>query len=258
LKTHISFTQSHIRARIIGSILIVIGMIFLVNPTSLNIKIGFVSIFTGIFMIFMITEKSILEKISDAQVEVNSDTVKKILKDFNLKGNAVFLPKSDVLTEERILIPPNESGIIKIPNVAQNTIFLRGVNRENLGILIPPSGLKLLNEIDKEGTFENAGIENIEERLQIFVGMNLLKSVSLRKLQNGWYLVIEKPLFSSNGSDLHKQFPCPICSAIITAITRSLNQKLRIYHVTQNGEKIEFHLNIIKMRNNRGMKRADI
>jgi len=258
LKIRISFTQSYIRARILGIILIVIGVIFLINPTSLNIKIGFVSIFTGIFMIFMITEKSILEKISDAQVEVNLDTVKKILKDFNLKGNAVFLPKSDILPEERILIPPNESGIIKIPNVAHNTVFLTGADGENLGMLVPPAGLKLLKEIDKEGNFENAGIENIEERLQIFVGMNLLKSVSLKKLQNGWYLVVEKPLFCSNGPNLHRQFPCPTCSAIITAITRSLNQKLRIYRTTQNGEKIAFHLNIIKMRNNRGMKRADV
>jgi len=250
LKTRISFTQSHIRARILGSILIVIGVIFLVNPTSLNIKIGFVSIFTGIFMIFMITEKSIHEKISDTQVEINLDTVEKILKDLKLKGNAVFLPKSDILNEERILIPPNESGVIKIPNATHDFLLLTGKDREKLGIFIPPAGLKLLNEIDKEGHFENAGIENIEERLQIFIGLNLLKSVSLRKIQNGWNLIIEKPLFCNNNPNLHKQFPCPVSSAIITAITRSLNQKLRIYNVTQNRGKIEFHLNIIKLRNN--------
>jgi len=248
LKKHLSITQSYTRAKIIGVILITIGAVFLINPTSLNIKIGFIAIFTGILMIFMITEKSMPEKISDAQVEENLDTIKKILKKFNLKGNAIFIPKSDNLTEERILIPPNESGIIKIPYIDSDTVFLTGKDEKNLGITIPPAGLKLLKEIDKFGDFEKTEIENIEEKLQIFVGMDLLKSVSIRQQKNGWYLELEKPLFCSNGQDLHRQYPCPTCSAIITAITRSLNQKLRIYSAIQNGEKITYHLNIMKKR----------
>jgi hypothetical protein len=199
-------------------------------------------------MIFMITEKSMPEKISDAQVEENLDTIKKILKKFDLKGNAIFIPKSDNLTEERILIPPNESGTIKIPYIDSDTVFLTGKDEKNLGISIPPAGLKLLKEIDKNGDFEKTEIENIEEKLQIFVGMDLLKSVSIRQHKNGWYLELEKPLFCSNGKDLHRQYPCPTCSAIITAITRSLNQKLRIYSATQKGEKITYHLNVMKKR----------
>jgi hypothetical protein len=252
LKKRLSISQSHIRAKIIGTIFIIIGIVFFVNPTTLNIKIGFIAIFIGTFMIFIITEKSIPKQLSDAQVEENLDTIKKILKDFNLKGNAIFLPKSDNLTEERILIPPNESGTIKIPNINNNTVFLTGEDEKNLGITVPPSGLKLLDEVEKNGDFKNIEIENIEEKLQIFVGMNLLKSLSLKKQKNGWYLELEKPLFCSNGQDLHRQYPCPTCSAIITAITRSLNQKLRIYSTSQNGEKIKYHLNIMKKKIKQG------
>jgi hypothetical protein len=200
----------------------------------------------------MITEKSVTKKISEAQVEENLETVKKILKNLNLKGNAIFLPKSDNLTEERILIPPNNSGIVKIPNIDNNNVILTGMDEKILGITVPPSGLKLLQEIDKNGDFEKTDIEHLEEKLQIFVGMNLLKSLSFRKQKSGWYLEVEKPLFSSNGQNIQNQYPCPTCSAVITAITRSLNQKIRIYMATQIGEKISFYLNIMERKNESG------
>jgi len=203
-------------------------------------------------MIVMITEKSIPKKISDAQAEGNLDIIKKMLKDLDLNGSAVFLPKSDILTEERILIPPNKEGVIEIPDVHDNTLFLRGINGKNLGISLPPAGLTLLKEIEKNAKFENTEIENINEKLQIFVGMDLLKSVSFRQLQNGWSLEVTKPMFSNNGHNIHNQYPCPICSAVIIAITRSIKEKIRIYNVTQNGEKIIFHLNIMKQRIKQG------
>ena len=203
-------------------------------------------------MIFMITERSIPKNASDAQIEGHMDVVKKIIKELNLNGNAVFLPKSNNLNEERILIPPKKSGIVKIPNINNDDIFLRGADGGNLGVSLPPSGLKLLKEIEKDGDFENTDIENIEEKLQTFVGLNLLKSVSFKKHQSGWKLEIDKPMFCNNGQSLHMQYPCPICSAVITAITRALNEKIRIYGTTFDGEKITYHINFIRKKIKRG------
>jgi hypothetical protein len=200
----------------------------------------------------MITEGSISKKTSDAQIEGNMDTVTKIIKDLNLNGNAIFLPKSDKLTEERILIPPNQKGIVKIPSITNDNIILKGKNGENLGISLPPAGLKLLNEIEKNEDFKYIETENIEEKLQKFVGMNLLKSVSLKKLKSGWKLELEKPAFCRNGQTTHQQYPCPTCSAAILAITRTFNDKIRIYNTVANGEKITHYLNILKRKNSRG------
>jgi len=240
--------ESYIRARIIGIMLIIIGAIFLTNPTALNIKIGFILILLGIFMIFMITEKSIPKKISDVQVEGNMDTVNKIIKEFDLEGNAIFLPRTGALTDERIFIPPNKSGVLKIPNIKDNNIILTSEDGKNLGISVPPAGLKLLKEIEKDNAFKNMTIDNLEEKLQLFVGMNLVKSISFKKQQYGWVLEIEKHVSYDNDQKFHNQYPCPICSAIITMITRVLNEKIRIYNTTYNGRKITFHLNIIKKK----------
>ena len=245
-KQHFQSNNSNTRAKIIGVILIIIGAIFLLNPTDLNIKIGFIFMYLGLFMIFLITEKSIPKKISDALIEVNIDTVNKLTKELNLQGNAIFLPKSENLTEERIFIPPNKSGVLKIPEINDDNIILIGQDEKILGIAIPPSGLKLLNEIEKDKAFKNIKIENLEEKLQLFVGLNLLKSISFKKQKNGWNLEIENIRFNNDNYKQNNQYPYPICSAAITMITRVLNERNRIYLTTYDGKKITFHLNLIK------------
>lgn len=251
MKLHLYILESNTREKIIGVILIIMGVALFVNPTPLNIKLSFTSIFIGIFII-IITEGSISKKTSDAQIEGNMDTVNKIIKDLNLNGNAIFLPRSDKHTEERILIPPNQKGIVKIPSMTNNNIILKGKNGENLGISLPPAGLKLLNEIEKNEDFKNIETENIEEKLQKFVGMNLLKSVSLKKLKSGWKLELEKPVFCNNGQTIHKQYPCPTCSAAILAITRTFNDKIRIYTTISNGKNMTYYLNLLRRKNTQG------
>ena len=229
------------------------GLCFFINPTSLNIKIGFASILIGIFTMFMLTKKTITQKISNEQIEGNIDTIKNIIKTLQIKGNAVFLPKTDILTEERILIPQSNNATIKIPKIQNDSVFLTTENGKNLGISIPPSGLKLINEIEKEEKFETTKIKNLEEKLQRFVGMDLVKSLSLKQVKTGWELEIEKPSFCPNDQSLCTQYPCPTCSAILTAITRStngLNYKLQIKNISNDGNKTTFYVHFLKRKTN--------
>jgi len=201
-------------------------------------------------MIFMITEKNIPKKISDVQVKGSMDNIYKIIKELNLDGNAVFLPKTDTLTEERIFIPPNKSGTIRIPDIddKHDNIIITGADGKNLGISIPPAGIKLLKEIEKDRTFKNIRPENIEEKLQLLVGINLLKSVSFKKQEFGWKLEIQMPESYSNVNSLQNQYPSPTCSAVIALITQAFNKKIRIYDTTYSRNKITFYLNIIKRK----------
>ena len=204
MKQHISIHQPHIRAKIIGSLLIIIGIVFLLNLNPLALKLGFASILIGVFMILMITDRTIPEHISDAQIEGNLDFIKKITKELNLTGNAIFLPKSNNLTEERIFIPLSTTTDIKLPEIDDDYVFSTGTDGKSLGISVPPSGLKLLKYVEGEGTFEDAGLENIEEKLQTFIGMDLLKSVTFKKEKNGWNLNLER---TSSVSYTHLTLP---------------------------------------------------
>jgi len=245
MKRHFLMSQPHVKAKIIGLILIAIGIVFLLNSKSLYIKIGFASILVGIFMIFMITERSISKKISDAQIEGNLGLVKSITKELNLAGNAVFIPKSDILTEERIFIPLNDSNVV-IPEIDDDFVFSTGTNGKSLGVSMPPSGLKLLQEVEKEANFENARSENIGEKLQAFVGMDILKSVSFTKEQDSWKLELDKPVFCTNDTSICTKYPCPTCSAVLTAITKASKKEIWINNTTHNGNKTTFYLKIRK------------
>ena len=248
MKQNTLLNESYMRARIIGIMLIGIGAVVLINPTELTIKISFILILLGAFMILMINEKSISKKISDVQVEGNMESISKIIKELDFNGNAIFLPKSENLSEERIFIPANSTGVIKIPNVNDTNkhIIITKAKGESLGISIPPSGLKLLAEIKKDKEFKNITPENIGEKLQLLVGINLLKSVSFKKQDNGWNLEIEKISTSAHDESMQNQYPCPVCSAVITLMTQAFNEKIRIYNVSYRDKKIMFRLNFIK------------
>ena len=237
------FQQPHLRAKLIGTALIIVGIVLFFFPTSLNIKLAFTSILIGLFMIFMITEHSIPQNISDAQIQGNLDAIRNITRELNLAGNATFLPKSDVLTEERIFIPLHNSETL-IPEIDDTFVFSTGVDGKSLGISVPPSGLKLLQELETEADFEHTGFETVEEKLQTFVGFNLLKSISLKPKDGLWELEIEKPLFCTNNTDLCRQFPCPTCSAALTALARSSKHNIVVQNITPDGKKTTFHLKI--------------
>ena len=194
-------------------------------------------------MIFLITERSIPKKISDAQIEGNMDVIRAITRELNLMGNATFLPKTPLLTEERIFIPLHNTNN-KIPEIDDTVVFSTGTDGKSLGISLPPSGLTLLQEIEPEADFTHTELESAEEKLQTFVGFNLLPSIALKKKDDTWKLELEKTLTCDNNTSLCRQYPCPICSAALTAVTRAAKQPILIQDTTHNGKKVTFHLKI--------------
>jgi hypothetical protein len=215
----------------------------LAYATSLSIKIGFTAILIGLFMIFLITERTIPKKISDAQIEGNMDVIRAITRELNLTGNATFLPKTPLLNEERVFITLQNTNN-KIPEVDDTFVFSTGTDGKSLGISLPPSGLKLLKEIEPEADFTHTDLESVEEKLQTFVGFNLLKSITLKKRDNTWMLELEKTHVCTNDTALCRQYPCPTCSAALTAVTRAAKQKILVQDTTHNGKKVTFHLKI--------------
>jgi len=258
LKLKLKIKQSNVGIKTIGIILTIIGLVFLADPTSVNLKIGFASILIGILIFFVISIKITPKKIIDKMIKGNVEVFENIIKELNLEGNAIIIPKKENLTEERIFIPQNNIKTAKIPNINNENVFLKGIKNKNLGIALPPLGLKLINDIEKEEKFKITKIEDMEKKLQIFVGMDLVKSISFKQVQDWWELVLEKPIYCSKDLPLCKQYPCPTCSAILVGIIRALNNpelRLWIKDVKQSGSKITFYLNFIKRKQKSIIKR---
>lgn len=248
VKQHHKLQQPYFRAKIIGGVLVAIGLTLLINPTSFFIKLAFASILIGVFMILMITEQSVPRKISDAQIEGNLLFVKKMTKGLKLKGNAIFLPKSGLLTEERVYIPANKTTTeTPLPFIDDDLVFSLRPDGEVLGISVPPAGLNLLKEVETQGSFRDSDLENIEEKLQTFVGMDIIRSVTLKKRENNWKLELEhqEPCCADDVvNPTCNQYPCAACSAVLTAITQASKTKIQILDTIHSGHKTTFHLRI--------------
>ena len=74
------------QSNIFGTILVLIGIVFLYNPTPINIKIGITSILIGTLMIFIITGKITTKGISDVQITLIMTTW--VLVMFFITGDA--------------------------------------------------------------------------------------------------------------------------------------------------------------------------
>ena len=243
MEKRFSLTEPNIKAKILGSILCITGLVLLLNPSSLYIKIGFSSILIGVFLIFIITEKTIPQKLSNAQIKGNIEAIKNITNELNLSGNAVFIPKNNILNTERVFIPLEKSNL-RLPEIDDDFVFSTGIDGKSMGISIPPSGQELLYEVEKDIDFTKTEDEKIEEKLQSFVGMDIVKSVSFKKLKDGWNLELEKPIFCTKDQDLCNKYPCPACSAIISAIAKASEKRVTINRANYTDAKTTFNLRL--------------
>ncbi len=225
------------RAKLLGIPLIIVGIILLALATTLSIKIAFATLLIGLFTIFTITEKTTPTTLSHAHIKGSLNSIRTIIDELNLKGNSIYLPTSSLRTEERIFIPL-EKTTDALPEIDTDLVFATGSDGTSLGLALPPAGLPLLNEIQKDNPFPTATLDTIEEHLQRFIGHNLLQSLSLTKQKdNSWKLELTSPLFCTHNTTFCTQYPCPTCSAILTAITRSTQKKLSVTNAENAGKK---------------------
>jgi len=241
----VSLNQPHMKAKLFGVLLICVGVLFVLIPDAVFLKLGFGCILIGLFMIVMITERTVPETMSNAQIQGHTNVVQQITNQLNLKGNAVFLPQNGILNNERVFIPLKSTQPI-IPSVDDEMVFATGADGTSIGLSLPPSGMLLLSEVEKETTFDNTDMEYLEEKLQTFVGMNILKSITLKQKDDRWQLELMKPLYCTQMSSLCKQYPCPSCSAVFTAITKATGLKIRIEDAMPNGKKTTFYFSVMK------------
>lgn len=230
--------ERDVQAKIIGVAFIIIGLLLLLFRTALVLKFSFALIMIGVLMILLITEESVPRKISSAQIQGNLAFINRMINELKLAGNAVFLPKSRLLSEERVFIPAQKTTKSPIPYVDDDVVITKG------GLVVPPAGLTLLKKIEAEASFDHIGLENVEEKLQTFVGMNILKSVTLKKEPNGWKLELYRPEPCRVHQPTCDQYPCAACSAVLTAISMASQEKIWIQETAREGNKTTFHLKI--------------
>jgi len=267
-----------IRAKTLGILFIIMGAYFMVfMEGSLYLNIGIGAIFIGLFTFFMISEQTVLKKISDSQLYSNTELHHSLLHHLNVRGSAIYLPAGGKLSKERVFIPTEEMKGFDIPEVDDTVVFITGTKVEGLtsdgaatwalydessfssgtglGVVCVPPGFELLETFESEldCEIENMDLDELEKRLRIMsYGLDLIKDLSIKKMSDKFirmniihstHAEVCKRIVS-NMENICKQTGCPICSSVLCALTRALGKKLRIQKVEINEYEVRYLLGI--------------
>jgi hypothetical protein len=245
-----------IRAKALGLFFIAVGLyLILINKDPEYQEIGFGTVFIGSFIFLVITERTIPKKLSDAYIASNMELINSLVDSLHLKGNGIYIPTSNDLLKERVLIPAQENENIDLPVIKGNSFFIPKTSESGLSVVFVPPGLELLDTIEKEMgiKFENIDIDKLGQYLQIMIyGLGLLKSLSIEledekfirvKIKHVAYDDIYTDIVKKMGN-LYRQTGCPICSSILCAITRSSGKEVRIQNADIEDNEIIYLLRI--------------
>lgn len=245
-----------VRAKVMGSLLIVIGIFLIIShDDSIYLNIGFGAVFIGIFAIFVITEKTVPKKINNAQLLSNMEFLHSLTNNLDLNGNGLYIPAGGNLTKERVFIPLQDEEKYNLPPLDNNSVFITGTSGSSLGVVLVPPGLGLLDLYEREFgiNIEDIEIDELGQNLQMIThGLDLVKDLSIKSEDKAHIRLKITPSKNNdicegivkNREKMCKQAGCPICSSILCAITRSLGKKIRIQELDRKDKEVIFKLKI--------------
>jgi hypothetical protein len=251
-----------IRAKILGVILITIGayIVLIFGSNELLLKLGFGSIFIGLFAIFIITERIVPQDLNEAQLRANLEVLDTLIADLNLRGNGIYFPAEGNLAAEKVFIPLEpmgaKGGKYLFPTVHDDMVFATGTGNTSLGVVFTPPGLHLLNLIERNMHIKLKGLslEELNTRLEyLCTGLNLVKTVTIYRVGNTNLRVrLVHSMYASLCRTLRKELSnictkvsCPVCSTILCAITRVEGKKVRIDNITANNTEVKIQLQLL-------------
>jgi ferredoxin len=158
------------------------------------------------------------------------------------------------LTRERLYVPaPN--GRTELPSALSDDLYLNpGKDGSSPGILIEPSGLELLNSIEKETgiPLSGAGMEGAEGALQMLkLGLGMMRDFHFKQRDDRIILRVEYSSLLDACRSVRKEKPdtcrqvaCHGCSCLLTALARATGKAVAIERVDNSSDRVEFTLSL--------------
>jgi uncharacterized membrane protein len=214
--------------------------------------IGF--LFLGLFAVFVLSERSMALSVSESQMIGTARATGEIISALSLRGNSIYLPAKHGLTRERLYVPaPN--GRTELPSALSDDLYLNpGKDGSSPGILIEPSGLELLNSIEKETgiPLSGAGMEGAEGALQMLkLGLGMMRDFHFKQRDDRIILRVEYSSLLDACRSVRKEKPdtcrqvaCHGCSCLLTALARATGKAVAIERVDNSSDRVEFTLSL--------------
>ncbi|AGK61045.1 hypothetical protein Asulf_01044 [Archaeoglobus sulfaticallidus PM70-1] len=210
----------------LGSILALKGAI---DGDQSLINAGIGGIFLGIVVLSFATSEYIKYDALEAVLTPYTELCKKLLKTLDLKNKAVYIPPYDNMPDGGVFIPLHEDFDIDLAKLDENVMFLTDVGREKeMGLLITPLGKELMKmyESYSEMDFSGAGV-GVVEGAPVLKALGLARSITIEEDNERIKVYLEGVVLDTCSKDC-EQIACPICSSILLAIAKSLQELIQV------------------------------
>ncbi|WP_048056189.1 hypothetical protein [Pyrococcus sp. ST04] len=214
-------------AGIIGGIIVIIGVI---TQTPKMINLGFAGVFIGATILALKSGEYVKADALSSTLSSYHLTLKSIVRDLGLEGNAIYIPPYENLPEGGVFIPLSRDFDLDLGRLGEDVVFLSSAPSERqMGILLKPTGLHLVKKFEEhlEGSLNGIGVGGVES-----VAGSVLKSLGLADevyIEEGddVYTIYVKPRqikFCRSNIEDCSQVACPICSSILLGLSKGTGE----------------------------------
>jgi hypothetical protein len=276
------FTLRVSRARTLGIVLAVIGILLLVlawsiqsdidkigttNDLLLQHKISMLEdqrnaylvtgigiLFLGLFAIALLSEPSVSTIVAESEMISAAKTANDTIVGLSLTGNSSYLPARNGLTKQRVFIVATNKPIVPPKALSDDMIMSPGKDGSSPGMLVEPFGARLLESVESElnTKLDGVGLEAAEGTLQILKhGFGIMKDFHFKERDGNTILRVEYSglrdacrTVRKERPDTCRQLQCFGCSCLLLAAARATGKLVSIKTVDNSKDVVEFTLNI--------------
>jgi len=224
--------------------------------------IGLASFLTGLLLIYVPTEKTVSPQLISASCLSSLVNLNSLLEELGVDSKAVYLPTKEESHQPHAFLP-------LIQNPDSFSMFLK--NLENSGLLVvngqdphrsglhlvpPGSSLATLMEQESGIDFYNVRLDRLEDTLRTGLVDSLEIAEDIRIMfMNGSIRVEVGPLISEEfcetqskvAQSLCSQLGCPLCSAVICAVTKAAKRPVSVIEISPlRGHKTSIKLGLLE------------
>ena len=276
------FTLRVSRARTLGIVLAVIGILLLVlawsiqsdidkigttNDLLLQHKISMLEdqrnaylvtgigiLFLGLFAIALLSEPSVSTIVAESEMISAAKTANDTIVGLSLTGNSSYLPARNGLTKQRVFIVATNKPIVPPKALSDDMIMSPGKDGSSPGMLVEPFGARLLESVESElnTKLDGVGLEAAEGTLQILKhGFGIMKDFHFKERDGNTILRVEYSglrdacrTVRKERPDTCRQLQCFGCSCLLLAAARATGKLVSVQAVDNSKDVVEFTLKI--------------
>ncbi|HIH72428.1 MAG: Uncharacterized protein XD43_0726 [Thermococcales archaeon 44_46] len=228
----------------IGAFLLIYGAI---SSNQTQINLGFAGLFLG-FVVFTFKSKDYVKREAlDNLILPYIETLRRMVRDLGLEGNALYIPPYENMPEGGNFIPLHEDFDLDLGRMDEETVFLTNVaNERQMGLLIRPTGVDLVKKFEEysESSLDGSGPSTVESvASSVLRAFDLAKGVHIEENEKEFRIIVKPTNMEICRASIEScnQTACPVCSSVLLALAKGTGEVLESenFTITEYGIEIK-------------------